>query len=307
MADGLIIKDPKKVGYFNSYILSRIKRNKNFVCAVTGQTGSGKSYSCLTLGETLDPDFNIDNVCFTPREFMDLVNGKNKKLKSGSVILWDEMQVSMGHLDFQSIQSKAINYVLQTFRHRNFILLVSCPHLSFINASARKLLHAIMETVSIDKDKKQVILKPLLIQTNQRTGDLYFKYLRVVTPEGVCPLKRMRVGMASKELLKQYEQKKDEFTKKLNEDISRELEESDCKSSNELTEAQSNIIEDLMEGLTIQEIVKKRNIIDKMVYSHIKYAKKKGIKIKAIKEEHSNKVDHYEVEGYDVDNKSLCI
>lgn len=299
MADSLICSDPKKVGYFNSYILGRISRNKNFIAAVTGPTGSGKSYSCLKLGETLDPEFSIVNICFTPKEFMDLVNGKTKKLKRGSVIVWDEMQVSMGHLDYQSIQAKSINYILQTFRHRNFILLISTPHLSFINASARKLLHSIMETVSIDKDKKLVCLKPLLIQCNQRTGDLYFKYLRVATSQGAAPLKRLRVGLPSKELLVAYEAKKDAFTQKLNEDITSELEEAECKSTKELTEIQREIVEDLCNGLVIKDISSKRGIVPDAVRLHIRLIKKKGIKLLPEKEQGTNKIIRYNVEGYD--------
>jgi Tfp pilus assembly pilus retraction ATPase PilT len=32
-----------KSGYFMTYILNRIAANKNFICAITGPTGGGKS------------------------------------------------------------------------------------------------------------------------------------------------------------------------------------------------------------------------------------------------------------------------
>ncbi|GAH77020.1 unnamed protein product, partial [marine sediment metagenome] len=121
----LVASDRKGKGYFNNYILRRIERNQNFLCCVTGGTGSGKSYSTLREGEVLDPDFDVDNVCFEPKQLMDLINGITKKLKRGSFILYDEVQVSHGHLDYRSMQSKMINSLLQTFRHRNFILFMT--------------------------------------------------------------------------------------------------------------------------------------------------------------------------------------
>lgn len=219
----LIIKN-KGIGYFNSYILQRIVKNKNFIACLTGATGSGKSWSMLREGEILDPDFSVDNICFTAQQFMDLVNGKIKKLNKGSFIGFDEIQVSMSHLDYQSLQARLLNYVLQTFRHRNFILFMTSPHFNFINASARKLFHSRMETVSIDYQTGMCKLKPFLLQVNQSTGDVYQKYLRVYTKDhGIVPLKSLKVSKPSKELIKAYEQKKTEFTNQLNESIIRDL------------------------------------------------------------------------------------
>ncbi len=223
----LAVKNTRKgktVGYFNSYILTRIANNKNFICCISGQTGSGKSYSALKVGENLDPDFDIRNVCFTPEEFMDLVTGKTKKLKRGSVICFDEIQVTMSALDFQSIQAKLINSCLQTFRYMGFILFMTSPFFTFINKSARKLFHSRWETVSIDYKKKQCNLKPFLLQTNQQSGDTYHKYLRVWTKKtGVVPLKTLRVGLCSDELKKAYEQKRQKFSNDLNQSIADDL------------------------------------------------------------------------------------
>lgn len=294
-----LVKSNVQGGYFNSYILQRIKNNKNFIVAVTGETGSGKSYSVLKEAQTLDPDFDVDNICFTAIQFMDLINGKTKKLHKGSNILFDEIQVTLGHLDYQSIQAKLLNYVLQTFRHRNFVLWVTTPNMSFINASARKLFHSRWETVNINKNKKQVKLKPFLIQINQRKGDVYEKYLRIYHKDyGVTPLKSVRVGMPSKELVEAYEQKKTEFTNNLNENISKDLEMiyGDKKKKKPLTGQQQEIIEYIQEGLTIPKIAEKMNKSKELLYKQLALIENKGITIKAVKE--GTKVLRYDVVGY---------
>lgn len=289
-------------GYFNGYVTQRIRNNRNFIAAVTGPTGSGKSYSVLKLAESLDPEFNADNICFTATQFMALINGKVKKLHKGSNILFDEIQVTLGHLDFQSIQAKLLNYVLQTFRHRNFVLWVTTPHFSFINASARKLFHCRMETLSIDKEQKQVTLKPFLIQINQKRGEIYEKYLRVWSKEyGIVPLKRIKVGLPSKKLVDAYETKKTEFTQKLNESIANDLERIDggAKKYRPLTRQQQQIVEMLKEGSTIYEVAKEMNRSEQLIYQQLALIGKKGITLKAIKD--GKKVLRYEVLG-NVDN-----
>ena len=275
----------RKVGYFNSYILQRIQRNKNFICVITGQTGSGKSFSGLKEGELLDPDFDIDNVCFTPKEFMGLVNGKTKKLKRGSVILFDEVQVSMSALEYQSLQARLINSCLQTFRYMGFILIMTSPFFTFINKSARKLFHSRMETVSIDVDKKICTLKPFLLQTNQESGETYRKYLRIWTKEtGVVPYKRLKLNLPSKELVDAYELKRQKFSRELNEGIERDLDKLEGKDKpKQLTPKQERIVMLLKEGLAIPQIAKRIGVANGVVYEHLRLIKRKGIEITPIK------------------------
>lgn len=297
----LVCSDRGQGSYFASYILQRIEHNKNFLGAITGQTGSGKSYSALRLGEMLDPDFSVLNICFSPKEFMDLVNGKTKQLKRGSVIVFDEIQVSMSHLEYQSIQAKVLNYVFQTFRHRNFILFMTSPHFSFINASLRKLFHARMETVSIDPNQKVCTIKPMLIQVNQKTGDVYEKYLRVHTPEqGIVPLKHMKIALPSGALLKAYEEKKDQFGKDLNESIGRDLqrleERSHGNTHKPLTAIQESIVEHLLENKTVAEAAKAMGRSETYIYDQMSLIQKKGIQFKAVK--NGSRIQYYDIIGY---------
>ena len=291
-----LIRNRGKSGYFNQYILNRIRRNKNFVCAITGGTGSGKSYSALKLASDLDPNFDVRNICFTAKEFLDLVDGKTKELKKGANIIWDEMQVTMSHLDYQTQQAKLLNYVLQTFRYQNFVLWITTPHFSFVNASSRKLFHGRFETVGINQNEKLCVLKPFLLQTNQKSGDIYQKYLRVKVNGVVTPLRRIHVNLADLEILKAYENKKDKFNQRLREDIRLELtqmEEGNKKKP--LTANQLTILEFLKQGKVIPEIAEELGITNQAIYQQMNYIKRKGVIIKPEKEK--GKITKYIVEG----------
>ena len=193
------------------FIKGRIKKNKNFLACVTGSTGSGKSWSSLKIAEDLDPNFNIDRVVFDGISLMELINSGT--LNKGSVIVFEEAGIEMSNKSWQSVINKMLNFLIQTFRHKQIILLLNSPFMDFIDASTRKLFHAEFKTVGIDYKQKQVISNPQHIQYNGRMQKFYYKHLRVITKEyGIIPVMSWRIDKPSKELLKQYEIKKTKFT-----------------------------------------------------------------------------------------------
>jgi hypothetical protein len=273
------------------YIKKRISENKNFMAVVTGPTGSGKSYSALRLAEEIDPDFSIDRVVFDAQSFLKVLN--HGGLKSGSVVVFDEAGVGMSSREWQSVSSKLILFVLQTFRHKNYIVFFTTPHLGFIEAGSRKLFHCYMETVGINKEKKQVRLKPLMLQVNQRAGDTYFKYLRVRVDGRLVPLKRVAVPLPSQALLDAYEDRKTAFTTSLNQEIEGLLAAQTKGHSKPLTTAQKRVVDLLDMGYKVPEIAKELRVAEQSVYDHMRRAENKGWKITPIKIGHV--VSSYEV------------
>jgi len=212
----------KKEKYWVSYIKQRINKNKNFLGFISGQTGSGKSYSCLSIGEMIDPNFDIDRVVFSGQELMQLIN--SKKLKRGSCIMFDEMSIDMDNRNWNSTTNKMINYLMQTFRYRGFIMLMNSPFLDFIDSKTRKLFHAEIGIAMIDYDKEECYLTPRIIQYNGRFQKFYYKRLKVKLPNGAFkPIDMWKVPKPSKDLLKSYEKKKDHYAQLLNKRIEKEL------------------------------------------------------------------------------------
>jgi len=203
------------------YIHRRIKNNKNFLCTITGPTGSGKSWTALSIAELLDPEFNGDRIIFKARQLMKLINEGD--LKDGSVIVWDEAGIDLSNRNWQSVTNKMLNALLQTFRHKNFILFFTVPYHDFIDSSTRKLFHADFETQRINKIQEVVIIKPKLLQYNSNMGKWYRKYLKVQQNGAVVKIRKWAVPKPSDKIIKDYEERKNQFTKDLNQDIDREL------------------------------------------------------------------------------------
>ena len=211
------------MGYLTDYIKYRVyKQNKNFLCCIVGATGSGKSYTSISLGEQLNKNFSDEYIIFNPKDFMKLVVDE-EKTPMGTVIVYDELGVSMSARNWQSITNKIINYVLQTFRHRKLIVFFTVPDSQFVDKQTRKLFHAMFEMRSINIDKGCAVIKPKFIQTNPATGKVYNNYLRVINEKGMIPLSRVKIEKPSDEIIIKYEKKRSQFTAKLNRDILDEI------------------------------------------------------------------------------------
>lgn len=193
---------------------------------------SGKTFTAMSVAEMISKEngtpFTIDNVVFTLKELMALIN--SNKLKKGSNIVFDEPQVTISSRDFQSATNKIFNYLLTTFRHRNFTLFFCTPYEDLLDKTARKLFHAKFMMQTIDRNTELASIKPLITEYNSSLGKFYAKYLRVVyKPEGrtrykQVKLKLWKIPKPSKELIDAYEVKKFEFTSKLNNEIQQQLE-----------------------------------------------------------------------------------
>jgi ABC-type dipeptide/oligopeptide/nickel transport system ATPase component len=202
------------------YIKGRIKRNKNFLCIISGPTGSGKSWSAMSIAEMLNDDFNTDRIIFRGKDLMREINTKKYDKRKGVVFIWDEAGVDLSSRNWQSVTNKMLNFLIQTFRHQNFILIFTAPYSDFLDVSTRKLFHAEFETVTINKNKQTVKIKAKQLQYNAGLKKWYKKYLKsIIKGKGVIKIKEWYVPKPSDELIDEYEERKKEFTAELNIDI----------------------------------------------------------------------------------------
>lgn len=266
------------------YIHQRIEKNKNFIGMISGPTGSGKTWAGLSIAELLDKDFNIDRVVFKATELMALVNSGT--LKSGSVILWDEAGIDLSSRSWQSAMNKMLNFLLQTFRHKNIILFLTAPYGDFVDSASRKLFHAEFETVSINKELKKCTIKPKLLQYNSSNKKWYRKYLRVIKEEMLVKIKRWAIPKPSKEIINVYEEKKEKFTDSLNREIERTLLSIDKVEEDVLTDRQRDIVGFWKKGIYNRKYLSEQiGIQYSQLNQNVRWMRKKGFDEKKFQEE----------------------
>jgi len=275
---------------FNKYIQSRlIKNNKNVLLAITGTTGSGKSYACLRIAELwykqqFNEEFPTDtNTCFSIEEVMERLTDKKNPVRRGEILIVEEAGTQLGNLDFQNQVSKMFTYVLQSFRSMNVCLIFNLPVLSMLNKSARLLIHAHFTTSGIDFDRNVCKLKPKFHQLNQQSGKIYPKYMRVKLNGRVVPMKKFSYGLPSDKMLKIYEFKKLKFVNELNKDFLQKIQdkrqkEKDKLNRNNMTDKQFEVFKLRGQGLTLQQVADKLGISLQGVHSREQGYIKRGFK-----------------------------
>lgn len=211
--------------YYGDQWIKRIRgrlcfQNKNWLAIICGQTGSGKSYSAISLAQKIVGDKGAWYVVLDAIEFMTLIN--SGKLRRGDIVIFDEAGVGMSSREWYSVQNKMLGAVLQTFRILNVGVIFTTPDLSFIDVQARKLFHNYLETAYLDQKEELAYLKIYDIQVNSRFDKIYYKHPRFKTDRGVVSLSHLVVPKPEIGL-DDYEDKKKVFTQKLNENALKEL------------------------------------------------------------------------------------
>jgi len=125
------------MGKFSRAIHARQSAGLNTIILIVGARGIGKSYLALKLGETLDPNFSIENVTFSIENFLIRV----QILRSGSWawLIFDEIGLEVAARDFMSMVNKVMSYVAQSFRYTKINLVTVCPDPDMVDLHVRKL------------------------------------------------------------------------------------------------------------------------------------------------------------------------
>jgi len=264
------------------YMNRMMENNKNYLCVVTGATGSGKSYSCLRLAELWyrfyfnNKEFPMENVVFSVEALVKRLN--SGELKKGDFLIAEEIGIGANAKNFQSTTNKALQFILQSFRSLNIIVLFNVPHFSFFDKTARMLMHSHFQTLKIDKQREDCILKPYFLNISQQTGKIYSKWLRIKKNGVTTKITKLRLHIPTKELLKYYEQEKDHFVRTLINEMEVTMAKKVEKAGQlkELTSRQALVYEYLMQGKRVKEIVVLTGLTQPNVSQAKASIKKKG-------------------------------
>lgn len=216
-------------------------RDNNWMGAVVGETGLGKSYTCLSIAEAVDPDFSIEQVAFGLTEFMELV--MDDSYGRGSMIVLEEASVEAAAEDFHEMSNKVLRTVLETWRNQNRGALLNLPTFSRLDVGARIRMTALIQQQEKNEEEGYSVAKYKHLQTNSDTGKIYRHY---PTIEGKQH-KYLKIAPPTEELRQAYEKKSREYTAELNEDLLEQLLESQRDAQEQTTDPRE-IADDILES-----------------------------------------------------------
>jgi ABC-type dipeptide/oligopeptide/nickel transport system ATPase component len=292
-----LIRIKKKEGklpfIFGEFVKRKFANNQNFLCAIVGPTGTGKSLAAIRICEIIDKDFSAKRIVFTPKEFISLIKGG--QLKPGSCIVFDETGVAMNRRNWYSEYNKMMNAVLQTFRFKRIGVFFTLPDLSFMDSGAVKLLHAYMETNfnGIKRKEKVNVIKVSQVSPNPKDGKVYWPWIRVQINRETFIMNKIKVSLPSPQLLKDYEKVKSRYADDLYVSYFDSFGKDDGVHKNQLNANQQKTLDMLNAGKKNIEIAEALGMATVSYISNIKKAIiKKGYRWKTkaeIKKELSQK------------------
>lgn len=306
------IKSIRKIGYMDTYDINTPKYNNFLLDNGVLSHNSSKTFDCLSCGESwyeyrFKEKYPIENVCFSIGALAKRIHYQNKegKLRKGEMFVLEEAGANFGSLDFQNKLNKMFNYILQSFRSMNLIVVMNLPVLTMLNKSARQLIHAHFITAGIDFEKNEAKVKPYFHQLNQHTGKSYWKFPKARIQGKATKLERIKFKKPTEELIEHYEKAKHGFVFDLTEDLVNEVEKDErehllsiAKSRKGLSIGQLEVIEMLCTGMTQKEIAQSKGCTLSNVSQMLSSAHKNGYdwekyvdKNKILKKEISPKID----------------
>lgn len=99
------------------------KKDFDWVWIVDGPEGSGKSVFSMQLAKVLDPKFNLDRVCMTPREFTKAI----LKAKKGQCVVFDEAFTGLSSRSSLTEINKLLVSLMMEMRQKNLFVIIVMP------------------------------------------------------------------------------------------------------------------------------------------------------------------------------------
>jgi DNA-binding CsgD family transcriptional regulator len=201
------------------YIYSRHKKGLYTLTLFTGLPGTGKSSSCVRLGELVSLRLTSKNIITSENvidSLLDLVSFVGKANPEDiNIAIVEEVSVLFPSRRAMASDNVAIGKILDTCRKKKVILIVNAPIWTSIDSHMRVLGNLYIETLRINKEWGVVVCKPLRLQANPSNGKVYWHWLRR-SGKGV---QRVFFRRPNSKTWEEYEHRKDKFMNELYEEL----------------------------------------------------------------------------------------
>lgn len=257
-----------------SWIVKRIYKPEpelNCVMTLTGEQGSGKSYSAMRLGYMTDLNFDANSIAFNLKEFKQAID-KHKK-----TIVLDDAETFVHSRDSMSRPSKWLSKIFDSIRFKRNFIIITAPSFESVEKTIR--LRTQIQAISRGTNiaNRTSIISPYFLSIDPMTGELYRHRPIIFDDKKHIYVKMgdLRVAEPPRELISEYRIKKDAMFERLNKQLEKIDKGLEGKRKSGIPKYA--VIKKLIdEGKSIEEIARELNTPKNTVYKLIQYGKEKG-------------------------------
>ena len=194
------------------------RHNKNVIFILFGDLGSGKSMTLLKLalscamwltalkGGPISKYFQFSNVAVIDPE---MLQDKMANLQQYQIMILDDAGPGYDARNFMSKTNKDLNYILQTCRTTNNIILVSAPHGAMLDVTIHRVAQYYAEVAESHHEHGLSFIKVFRLVRNFREGKIFYVYMT----KGGLTIKRFVAGLPPAELKVKYDIVREEQAK----------------------------------------------------------------------------------------------
>lgn len=178
--------EKEKVGYLFDYLL--IKRIYNthlnllddydHFAVITGIEGSGKSTMAVQMCSWMDPNFNAERICFSPKQFIHALKTSEKR----EAILMDEGGVMLYSRESMSQLNKMFTKTFMVMRQKNLFVCVCIPNFFVLDTYVRD--HRVTTWFDISKRGLYTAYFGIALKKLSRDGQKYKNIVGIKKPVG---------------------------------------------------------------------------------------------------------------------------
>lgn len=211
------------------------KHNKNVIFILFGDLGGGKSMTLMKLaiscaqwlakirGGKPSDYFTFQHVAIIDP---DMLQEQLANLKQYGIYLLDDAGPGYDARTFMSKSNRDLNYILQTCRTSNNIILVSAPHGAMLDVTIHRVAQYYGEISEIRHDEGVTFLKVFRLIRAFREGKIYYVYMT----KGGVSIRRYYTTLPHPLVKKTYDKVRDAKAKEIQEKkAQREKEEAEKK------------------------------------------------------------------------------
>lgn len=132
-----------------------MRTNKSEIFTVVGNLGSGKSFASLKIASMISPDFGIDNVVFSVKDFFKVFTRLREERDDegrGSVIIFEESEKDLNSRRSMSDRNTLFGEISSTLRFSQISVGFNLPSLGMLDLNQRRVNNHIFSTIDIDRE-----------------------------------------------------------------------------------------------------------------------------------------------------------
>ena len=206
------------------------RKRMNFSIIITGRPQLRKSTIAIAIARSVNPGFSMQHDLAIIKT-RDMLEALDIGVKRGRAKVLDELGVGMNHREWYSFLNQAMSYVMQTYAHEGMVVIVTAPYEDYVDKDAKMLFNMLIEMVKKNEREHYAMARITLMQYNQKTKKIYYKFPRGRFPDGtVKRVSLFKIKYPSDDVMDEYFKLSGQSKVELKKSLAREAVKVELKS-----------------------------------------------------------------------------